>query len=57
MEVEVSEMPMLTPEDATTVTQEEDDMLMGNPISVTGEMDRLQVRPPEIHKPEDSEAS
>ena len=57
MEVEVSGMPQLTSEDATTVTPEEDDMLMGDPISVTGEMAQLQVMPPKSHEPEDSEAS
>ena len=57
MEVEVSGMPQLTSEDATTVTPEEDDMLKDNPISVTGEMARLQVMPPKSHEPEDGEAS
>ena len=57
MEVEVGEMPQPTSKDATTATPEEDDMLMGDPISVTGEMARLQVTPPESHEPEDGEAS
>ena len=57
MEVDVSDMPQLTSEDATTVTPEEDDMLMGDPTSVVGEMARLQVTPPESHEPEDGEAS
>ena len=57
MEVEVSGMPQLTSKDATTVMPEEDDMLTGNPISVTGEMARLQVMPPESHEPKDGEAS
>ena len=57
MEVEVSGMPQLTSKDATTVTPEEDDMLTGDPISVTGEMARLQVTPLESHEPEDGEAS
>ena len=56
MEVEVSDMPQLTSEDAMTITPEEDDMLTGNPISVTEEMARLQVTPPESHEPEDGEA-
>ena len=56
MEVEVSEMPQLTFKDATTVTPEEDDMLTGDPISVTGEMARLQVMPPKSHEPEDGKA-
>ena len=57
MEVEVSGMPQLTSKDATTVMPEEDDMLTGDPISVTGEMARLQVTPPESHEPEDGKAS
>ena len=57
MEVEVSEMPQLTSEDAMTVMLEEDDMLTGDPISVTGEMAWLQVTPPKSHEPEDSKAS
>ena len=57
MEVEVGEMPQLTYEDAMTVMLEEDDMLTGDPISVTGEMAQLQVTPPESHEPEDGEAS
>ena len=57
MEVEVSGMPQLTSEDATTVTPEEDDMLTGDPISVTGEMARLQVTPPKSHEPKDGEVS
>ena len=57
MEVEVGDMPQLTSEDATTITPEEDDMLTGDPMSVTGEMARLQVMPPESHEPEDGKAS
>ena len=57
MEVEIGGMPQLTSEDATTVTPEEDDMLTGDPISVTGEMAQLQVTPPESHEPKDSKAS
>ena len=57
MEVEVGEMPPLASEDAMTVTPEEDDMLMGDPISVTGEMAWLQVMPPKSHESEDGEAS
>ena len=56
MEVDISDMPQLASEDATTVTPEEDDMLMGDPTSMAGEMARLQVTPPESHEPEDSEA-
>ena len=57
MEVEVSGMPQLTSEDATTVTPEEDDMLTSDPISVTGEMAWLEVTPPKSHELEDGEAS
>ena len=57
VDVDISDMPQLTSEDATTVTPEEDDMLMGDPTSVAGEMARLQVTPPESHEPEDGEAS
>ena len=57
MEVDIGDMPQLASEDTTMVTPEEDDMLMGNPTSVAGEMARLQVTPPESHEPEDGEAS
>ena len=43
MDVDISDMPQLTSEDATTITPEEDDMLTGDPTSVAGEMARLQV--------------
>ena len=56
MEVDMGDIPPLTSEDATAVTPEEDDMLMGNPTSVAGEMAWLQVAPPESHEPEDSES-
>ena len=35
MEVDVGDISPLTSEDATTVTPEEDEMLMGDPTSVT----------------------
>ena len=57
MEVDIGDMPQLTSKDATAVTPEEDDMLMGDPTSVAGEMAWLQVTPPESHEPEDSKAS
>ena len=57
MEVDVGDIPPLTSEDATTVTPEEDDMLMGDPTSVAGEMAWLQVASPESHEPEDGETS
>ena len=57
MEVDVDDIPPLTSRDTTTVTAEEDEMLMGNPTSVTGEMARLQVTSPDSHKPEDGKTS
>ena len=57
MDVDISDMPQLTSEDATTGTPEEDDMLMGDPTSVAGEMAWLQVTPPKSHEPEDGKAS
>ena len=53
MEVDIGDILPLTSEDATTVTPEEDDMLMGDPTSVAGEMAWLQVTPPDSHEPED----
>ena len=47
MEVDGDDIPPLTSDDATTVTPEEDEMLMGDPTSVTGEMARLQVGSPD----------
>ena len=47
----------LTSGDATTVTAEEDEMLMGNPTSVAGEMAQLKVTSPGSHKPEDGKTS
>ena len=55
MEVDMDNIPPLTSGDATTVTAEEDKMLMGDPASMTGEMARLQVSSPDSHKPEDGE--
>ena len=55
MKVDVDDIPPLTSGDTTTVTAEEDEMLMGDPTSVAGEMARLQVSSPDSHKPEDSE--
>ena len=53
MEVDEGDIPPFTSEDTTTVTLEEDDMLMSDPTSVAAEMARLQVAPPESHEPED----
>ena len=52
MEVDISDMPQLTSEEATTVTPEEDDMLTDDPTLVAGEMAQLQVTPPESHEPD-----
>ena len=57
MEVDVDDIPPLTSGDTITVTAEEEEMLMGNPTSVAGEMAKLQVSFPDSHKPEDSETS
>ena len=56
MDIDISDMPQLTFEEATTVTPEEDEVLTGNPTSVAGEMARLQVTPHESHEPEDGKA-
>ena len=55
MEVDVDDILPLTSGDATTVTAEEEEMLMGDPTSVAGEMARLRVSSPDSHKPEDGE--
>ena len=55
MEVDVDDIPLLTSGDATTVTAEEEEMLMGDPTSVAGEMARLQVLSLGSHKPKDGE--
>ena len=57
MEVDVDDIPSLTSGDATTVTAEEEEMLMGDPTSVAGEMAKLQVSSPDSHKTEDGETS
>ena len=57
MEVDVDDIPPLTSGDATTVTAEEEEMLMGDPTSVAGDMAKLQVSSPDSHKLEDSETS
>ena len=55
MEVDVDDIPPLTSGDTTTVTAEEDEMLTGDPTSMTGEMARLQVSSPDSHKPDGGE--
>ena len=57
MEVDVDDIPPLTSGGAITVTAKEDEMLMGNPSSVAGEMAKLQVSCPNSPKPEDDETS
>ena len=53
MEVDTDDIPPLTSGDATTVTPEEDEMLMGDTTSMSGKMARLQVSSPDSHKPEE----
>ena len=55
MEVDVDDILPLTSGDDTTVTAEEEEVLMGNPTSVAGDMAKLQVSSPDSHKPEDGE--
>ena len=57
MEVDVDDIPPLASEDATTVTPKADEMLTGDPTSVTGEMAQLQVTFPDSHKLEDGKTS
>ena len=57
MEVDVDDIPPSTSGDATTVTAEEEERLMGDPTSVAGEMARLQVSSLDSPKPEGSETS
>ena len=57
MEVDMDDIPPLTSGGAITVTAEEEEMLMGDPTSVAGEMAKLQVSSPDCHKPEDGETS
>ena len=57
MEVDMDDIPPSTSGDTTTVTAEEEEMLMGDPTSVAGEMARLQVSSLDSPKPEDSETS
>ena len=57
MDVDMEDILPLTSEEATAVTAEEDEVLMGDPTSVAGEMARLQVTSPDSQKPEDRETS
>ena len=56
-EVDVDSTPPLTSGGAIAVSAEEEQILMGNPTSVPGEMAKLQVSSPDSHKPEGSETS
>ena len=56
-EVDVDSTPPLTSGSDITVSVKEDQILMGNPTSVAGEMAKLQVSSPNSHKPEGSETS
>ena len=56
MDMDMEDVPPLTSKDATTVTPEEDEVLMGDPASVAGEMAWLQLplrtaRSPRMGKP------
>ena len=55
MDVDMEDVLPLTSEDATAVTPKEDQVLMGDPTSVAGEMAQLQVTSPDSQKPEDGE--
>ena len=55
MEADMDDILLLTSGDTTAVTAEEEEMLMGDPTSVAGEMTRLQVSSPDSHKPKDGE--
>ena len=57
MEVDMDSTPLLTSGSAITVSAEEDEILMGDPTSMAGEMAKLQVSSPNSHKPEGSETS
>ena len=57
MEVDVDSTPPLASGSAITVSAEEDEMLMGDPTTVVGEMAKLQVSSPNSHKPEGGETS
>ena len=57
MDVDMEDVPPLTSKDATAVTPEEDEVLMGDPGSVAGEMAQLQVASLDSHKPKDGETS
>ena len=57
MEVDMDHTPPLTSGSAITVSAEEDQILMGDPTSMAGEIAKLQVSSPNSHKPEGGETS
>ena len=57
MEVDMDSTPPLTSGSTITVSAEEDQILMGDPTSVAGEMAKLQISSPNSHKPEGGETS
>ena len=57
MEVDVDSTPPLASGSDITVSAKEDQILMGDPTSVAGEMAKLQVSSPNSHKPEGGETS
>ena len=63
MEVDMDSTPLLTSGSTITVSAEEDQILtgdqilMGDPTSVAGEMAKLQVSSPKSHEPEGGETS
>ena len=57
MDVDMEDILLLTSEDATAVTPEEDEVLTGDPASVAGEMAQLQVTSPDSQKPEAGKTS
>ena len=57
MEVDMDDILPLTSGGTITVTAEEEEMLMGDPTSVAGEMAKLQVSSPGSHEPKDGETS
>ena len=57
MEVDVDQLSLLTSGDTAIVTTEEEEVLMGDPTSMAGEMVRLQVSSLDSPKPESGETS
>ena len=57
IEVDMDSTQTLTSGGAITISAEEEQILMGDPTSVAGEMAKLQVSSPDSHKPEGGETS